>query len=477
MIEAFGFFVVFIISVLIIKLFSKSLPLNLDVTMKNRLIFIVILAIVLKLVIVGVWYLNVGHSFYMYSDLSTRDSGFYDWSGQYLANYFRQGILFRQEFLNLYGDSLGFPYYVGLIYAFFGHHQIMVSIFNTLASVVLALLMFHIALTLFNNRKIAFWTLIFNLFYSHYVSQSYYLLKDMFLVFLIVIFCWLFMKIGKNRINLLNYFGLFVVTIGIYFIRSLTVLILIGLGGLHLILGLGLKERKVLKSILVLLICLTAIIGLGRLSPRGRTTFEKIEYFSTEEYRGEESTPAYLRGTRGTKEIISSIGSSPLNAFKDLIRSVILIYWGPTYFYQRSGANLFYAYGRFVFWENLGGLMRIFLMPMVIFGFFYCLRKKKSESFLFYSFVVIWTVVMMLTGNAERWALSLMPFVLMFGAVGVVNFNKIKPFYIPYLLLFNLLIAANITLHESLIVAKPLFILTSLGLLWGICRYRQALRK
>jgi len=473
MIEIFGFiFVVFAI-VLIVRLFSKSLPVNLDLTMKNRIVFLVILALVVKLTIVLVWYSKAGHSFYVYGDGSTRDSGYFDWSGKYLASYFRQGRFFDPELLHLYGEHIGFPYYVGIIYAVFGHHQLMISVTNTLLSVVMALPMFHIVLHLFNNRKIGFWTLILNLFYPHYISQSYYILKDMLLVFLIVIFIWLVVRIRENRANFFNYFWVIMVTLDIYFIRSQLAVILIGIGGLHILIGLGFGEKRAIKALFFLLICLSLVITFGSLSPRGRSVFEKIEdfYIGQKGYRGE-AAPQYLEGATGPKDIILRIVSNPASASKDFVKSLVVIYWGPTYFYQRSGANFFYAYGKFVFWENLGAIMRIFLMPMVIYGFFHCLRKRKVETFLLYGFVALWTFVMMVIGGDERWSMDLMPFVLLFGAVGLVNFDRIRPFYVPYILAFNLLIAANITSYQNLIVAKPLAILTFVALLWGLLRYK-----
>lgn len=478
MAEAFLFFVVLMVSVLIVNLFSKSLPKGLDGGMRNKLILIVVIAIILRLLIVAFWHLKVGHSFYVYGDWSTRDSGYYDWAGRHLAQYFQKGILLKREFFHLYGESLGFPYYVGLIYALFGHHQIMVSIFNTLASIILALLMFHIAWTIFNDRKIALWVLIFNLFYPHYVSQSYYLLKDVLLILLLVIFSWLIIRIQENRASLINYVEISMVLTAVYFIRSHLVIILIGLGGLHLIVSLGFKERKVIKTLLFMLICLSLTAGFGTLSPRGRTVFEKIEdfYIGQGGYRGE-ATPTYLEGATGPKDIGQRMVRHPASALKDFARSLVFIYWGPTYFYQRSGANLFYAYGRFVFWENLGAIMRIFLMPMVIFGFFYCLRKKKVETFLFYSFSAFWTLVMMLSGSGERWSMDLMPFTFMFGAIGIVNFDKIKPFYVLYILAVNILIATNITLYDNLIITMPLAILTLLSILWGLLRYRYVVSK
>jgi 4-amino-4-deoxy-L-arabinose transferase-like glycosyltransferase len=466
----FNISAIIVIIVLTIKIFYSSIPESFDESWKRRILFILISAIILKLTIMGIWYLKVGHSFYI-QEGSTKDSGLYDWAGQVLASYFKQGIFFRPEFYRAYGQTLGVHYYNGFIYALFGHYHIMVSIFNTLAAVILALLMFHIGLSLFQDKKVAYYCLLFNLFYPHYISQSYYVLKDILLLFLTVLFCWLVVRVSKNRNRLLDYLWLLMIAGWLYFMRSPMAITLLVIAGLHLVVGTGFKERRRLKTLLLLLICLGAILSLGKLQPEGRSGFERIEDFTTESYR-RIATPHYLIGAKGPKEILfRSIKNLP-SALKDFIQGIILIYWGPTYFYQRSGANLFYAYGKFVFWENLGAIMRLFLMPMVIFGFFYSLRRKTTEAFLFYGFTVIWTFALIYTGSVERWAMDVMPFTLMFGAVGTVNFQRIKPFYILYILLLNICLAGNITLHHELVVAKPLVMLTFLGILWGFLKYK-----
>ena len=113
-------------------------------------------------------------------------------------------------------------------------------------------------------------------------------------------------------------------------------------------------------------------------------------------------------------------------------------------------------------------------MPMVIYGFFHCLKTRKTQMFLFYGFAVLWTFLMIIVGSDERWSVDLMPFTMMFGAIGVVHFEKIKPFYIPYIVIFNLFIVTNATLFDHLIVAKPLLILTAVGILLGLYKYRHA---
>lgn len=464
----FNITAIIIIITLIIRLFSKSIPESFKGEQRRKLLFILAVAIIVKLAIVCIWNLKIGHSFCMY-DGRPKDSGFYDFAGWELAHYFKQFVFYRQGFLKIYGKEIGYPYLLGIIYAVFGHNHIMVSIMGALSSIVIAILIFHIVYSLF-NEKIAYWTFVFNLFYPHYVSISYYILKDIWILLLITLFGWLIIRTKRKENHLTDYLWFLIVTLCLYFFRPLLCFLLIIISSLHFILNSSFKQRKFAKTIFLLLISLNIILGLRKLySTYGRTPFERLEYFKIgyEGYRGE-TTPGYLEGARGPKEIIFRIIINPMAALKDFLRGMIMIYWGPTYFYQRSGPVLFFASGNFVFWENLAGIMRIFLMPMVIFGFFYCLKNKKTETFLFYSYLIIWTFLIIIIGSGNlRWILCLMPFTLMFAAIGVVNFDKIKPFYILYILILNILIAANITIYDNLIVAKPLAVLTLIGVIFA----------
>jgi len=118
------------------------------------------------------------------------------------------------------------------------------------------------------------------------------------------------------------------------------------------------------------------------------------------------------------------------------------------YIYARSGPTLHPYYpteSAFrALLESTSGLLVGLLMPMIVYGIVYCLRYKKRESFLFYAFTITTTLSLLLIGNVLRWRLPMMPFVLMFAAVGsIVYFRKIKGLYPLYISLYAILIGLN----------------------------------
>jgi hypothetical protein len=438
---------------LILKWFSKC--------EQSKLLWLLLSVIIIKLFIVIGWYIIAGDNL----DDVWVDTYYYDWAGQYLANYFRDFIFYKTSFMDLFGSYIGSYYYIGIIYTLFDHYPLMVSIINTLAGIVIAILIYKIAVFLF-DRKIAKWTFIFNLFYPYYIHISYYLLRDMLVTFLVVTSTWnlLRTKTGQVRYYLFLISSIFV----LYFVRSPLAIILLGLCGLHLIFEFNFGHNKILKTLFVTIVSIFLFVGFsGFIQPSGRTAFEKITDIRIEET---ESTASFLEDAQGIEEILSRVKANPLAFLKHSLRDTILIFWGPFYFCSSSGPALFHKYGRFIFWENLRSLFMFFLMPMVIYGGYHCFRYKKKETFIFYSFTVTLIFILMFMGNVLRWGLPMMPFVLMFGAVGVTYFNKIKPFYLIYILMLNLLVFMNATLKESTIMGLSFAAITLGGILFSLIR-------
>jgi hypothetical protein len=442
---------------LILKWFSKC--------KQPKLLWLLLLVISGKLAIVIGWYIIAGNNL----DKVWLDSYYYDWAGQYLANYFRNFVFYKTSFMDLFGSYIGGYYYVGIIYAIFGHYPMMVSIINTLVSIVIAILMYKIADSLF-GQKVAKWTFTFNLFYPYYIHISYYLLRDIIIVFLVVVSAWSLLRI--KTVQTRSYIFLISSISVLYFVRAPLAIILLGLCALHLIFEHDVSQNKILKILFVTMVSIFLFVGFsGFIQSSGRTVFEKFTDIRIEQT---ESTASYLEGAHGIGEILGRVRAHPEIFLKYSLRDMLLIFWGPFYFCSSSGPAMFHKYERFIFWENLRSLFMFFLMPMVIYGGYYCFQNKKKETFIFYGFITTLILILIFVGNVLRWGVPAMPFVLMIGAVGCTRFEVIKPFYLPYLLLLNVLVIGNATLYDSLIVAKPLAIFTITGIIWSLYRYRYS---
>lgn len=459
--------VVLTIIVLILRQFLKSLPSELSIRERKELFWMVILGIGFKFGVVLGWYFLREHNL----DAVWKDTYIYEEGGWYLATQFKDFVFYRPGFEKIYGFYPGYYYFVGIIYALFGHYGWMVSIFNTLTTIVFALLTYFIAYQIFDGR-VARLALIFNLFFPNYIPFSFYILKDAVTVFLVVSIGWGVFKAMKVK-NPFYWLISLLFSVLLYFFRPHLAVVVVGVCGLHSIFS-GFKRGGFLKSLLTVATILVTLIYLGGyIQPGGRSTFERIREIrlGTSGYGGEQ-LPPFLEGAQGFSEIFSRIISNPEGFIKYSVKETTLALFGPTYFYARSGPALFYKYGRFVFWDNLTALFKFFLLPPILYGFLYLIRKKKRDIFLIYGFPIIWALGLYFNPDWFRWYMPAMPFVLIIGALGWTKFDKIKPFYIPYLLLLNLLVIANATLYDSLIVVKPLALFTFGGIGWVLYRHR-----
>ena len=448
---------------LLIRWFARHLTQK-DYPERHTLVTVFAVAIFLKLALVIVWYSIVGHNF----DKVWQDTYFYDWGGEYLSRHFREFTFYKPVFSNLFG-SFGGYYYIGIIYTIFGHYPLMVSIINTLISVAIAVLMFKVAESFF-GRKAARWTLILNLIYPYYISISYYLLRDIIIALAVTAAAWFLVKIKQRKSA---YCFLVAFLLLLYFLRPPLAAMFLGLCAVHMLLNYHAGESRVFKTVFIVGVAVLMVVGFwGLVHMSGRTAFEKIANIQIQDV---EYSSVYSEDARGITGAVQLVKANPTAFIKHGFHTFILTFWGPFYFCARSQAALFQKYGRFIFWENLRSLFMVALMPMVMYGLYLCLRKKRTETFIFHSFIAGLTVVLLFTGNAIRWGLPMMPFVLMFGAVGLKHFDDVKAFLAPYLLLVNMVAVINLSYSSSIVFAMPLMILTAVGFLIVFLRCKQTL--
>jgi hypothetical protein len=446
---------------LMIRWFAKYLAQK-DYHERHTLVALFASAIFLKLAVVIIWYSIVGHNF----DKIWQDTYYYDWGGKYLSMHFRNFTFYKPAFSNLFG-SFGGYYYVGIVYTIFGHYPLMVSITNILLSVAIAVFMFKVAENIF-GRKAARWTLIFNLFYPYYISISYYLLRDIIIALTVTAAAWFLIK-NKQRKS--TYCFLVVFLLMLYFLRPPLAAMFLGLCAVHMLFNYHAGGSRVFKTMFIGGVTVLMIVGFcGIVQMPGRTAFEKIANTHIEDV---ESSSAYSEDVRGMTGAVQLVKAYPKSFIKHAVPTFIMTFWGPFHFCARSQAALFHKYGRFIFWENLRSIFMFVLMPMVLYGLYHCWKKKLKEAFIFHAFVVLMTMVLMFTGNEIRWGLSMMPFVLMFGAVGLVHFESVKVLYVPYMLLVNVVAVCNLTYSNNMIFAAPLTVLTLTGGLIVLLRYRK----
>ncbi len=462
---AFGIITLGIILAWMVKRFHQVLPENLPDRERRILITGILIAVLYNFSVVVMWYTAQGDNF----DNIWVDTIYYDLRSWVLAEQ-----LENFEFEPPNYDSPGYYYFVAILYVIFGRHLLLVSLYNTAAIIALALLTYFIAQRIFNPR-VAKLTLFFNLFFPNYIPFCFFMLKDAILSLFAVLTIWgaviLTEKKNPGRVIAFSIFALI-----LYLFRAQLAIPLVFICGFHIIYA-GKAWQRSKKTYLVLTGVLFGILMIGTyIVPSTRTAFDKINDFTIGPQGtgyGDSQTPGFLEGARGFPEIISRILSNPVAFSKYSTKQILWILVGPVNFYSKSGPSLFYKYGKFVFWENLTAVFKIFLTPMILYGFYHVMRHQRRTAFVVYFFSLSWTFVMLLTHNTFRWGLPMMPFYLMAGAVGCTYFDRIKAFYIPYILFFNIFMIGNAFMREDLFIAKLTLFVTAAGISLALLKNRR----
>ena len=168
---------------------------------------VLFLGLAIKLSLISIWYFAAGgHEF----NISVVDAELYDSLGNYIADRLRH---FELPYL-LDHEKIGFAYVVGILYVIFGSYSIVVSFFNAILSVWTAMMIFEITYTITKNNRAGIYAYIAAMFYPHFISASYLLLKDMMAAFSLVAIVWAVYCLNKISGKIL--FLIFMITLLAY---------------------------------------------------------------------------------------------------------------------------------------------------------------------------------------------------------------------------------------------------------------------
>jgi hypothetical protein len=436
----------------IVTLFRRTLPAAIEPPYARKLLQFLALGIVTKALVILMWYVAAGGQ--EVND-SLLDIISYDAYGRMVADYLRHfelPPLIVEEFAY-------FSYIVGFCYAIFGEYHIVVSIYNMIVTILIAIMVFHIAYKVTGNRSVSMYAYVLVMFYPHFMSASYYILKDVSVAFAVVGAAWS-LYCRKTFRGILISFLIFTLML-IYLRAPLGVMVLI-LGFVQLYINTFSKDdrRHYLKKVFFVgSVILIATFTLHNVNVADKPlsdfgyTIQEVE----QETGGE---PLRFEFTLGTMtDILHLLVSHPFLFLKNLVIATIRTFYGPFFLYAQTGPTL-QPYdpsevGFRAVLEATSGMLTGLLMPMIIYGFYSCVRFTGRRTFLLWSFVLIQLILLVWAGIILRWRLPLIPMVMIFAGIGLLNYAaKLKRFYTLYVILFVLGATINVTWEQHFLIAK-----------------------
>lgn len=303
--------------------------------------------------------------------------------------------------------------------------------------------MYHIAFRLF-NPKVAKWTLLLTLFLPFFIHTSFYIVKDNIVTFLVVAAAWSLIRFNEKGIKFGGILLPLIFLLCLLAFRPQYAILLGILMPLQLIFSRSSFGKSRIPFALIFLALFVGIVSY--IQPQGQPGLSvmQTQTFTPTAYHTE--YPDFLKGVspRNPSDLWGRIVTYPTAFIAYSLENLFLLFWGSSMLYSRTGPTFHPA------WWQLDAIFRIILMPMVLYGGYLALRYKPRKTFLFYSFAILLTVTLVLfTGADLRWGLPMMPFVMMFGAVGCSRFSQIRPLYPLYIVLFAIFAAWNVSLYSG----------------------------
>ncbi len=410
--------------------------------------------LVIKLSLISIWYFAAGgHEF----NMSVVDAEFYDSLGNYIGDRLRH---FAWPYL-MDQEKIGFAYVVGILYAIFGSYHIVVSIFNILLSVWTAMMIFEITYVITKNNHAGLYAYIAAMFYPHFISASYLLLKDMTAAFSLVAMVWAVYCLNKIPMKIL--FLTFMITI-LAHIRMQMAIVTVVLLAIQTVLNReNIFQRiniasKFIFNLGLVIIVVVAVIAFYNLEIGGQVVGESGYTLPTVEEGGlmVQEDVRIMPQCKGSANLFSEILARPVAYIIALAVSFIRIFFGPFFLYAAEGVNLTpYAPDEVGFravLESLGGLYTGLMLPFIVFGFFVFMKSNRRDVII-WGFPALWLVLMTLSMPIIRWRLPLIALVFVFFGMGIQFTERIKKIYPTYIIMLLFLLAFNASRLQGFVLS------------------------
>lgn len=405
------------------------------------------LAALVKTTIIVAWYLAVGG---YEINQSVGDSGGYDFHGWTLALSFRDGNFYLFSLPPwIQGHPPGYHYWIASIYALFGRHQILISLFNAVLSLWIAVMIHRIALALFDVRTARI-ALSCTLFYPHWLSASYFLLKDQATAFAATLALWTLYLGHRPEVRAL----IFAPAVAVLAAFRPPLAMTMGLVGIT---HLGLAGRLSPRRVMAFVLAASALFAVVSSVQYGDKDLTETGYTTG-------AAPGVFAGKRFTFTL-DSVGSfggavlgAPVTFASYAADSTIRFFYAPFFLFARGGPSLTpYHPAETPFralCEALGGIYTGLLMPLIVLGGYHCVRRRPLETFGATAWLFSGVLAIIFAGALVRWRLPFIAVAFLLAAVGWSQAHKIREIYGAYIAVYAALAGANATLDQDRIIFK-----------------------
>jgi 4-amino-4-deoxy-L-arabinose transferase-like glycosyltransferase len=353
------------------------------------------------------------------------------------VEYYYTGISLNDGYTNFvylinnihWPPHIGYEILVGILFKLFGVHQIIPPIFNCLIWITASYYFYYLCKYFVSDETALKCSVVLNI-YPLIMQYTIYILKDVTIMFLVILSMLNFMRIVFDKNNR-NLFYLVVVLCILSLFRTFYTFIIVI--WMLIVIILDKKQLKTIHRVSILLIMVIVCLLIGNLV--GFENLANIGYTRSEGGLGvfETTTRLEFNSFSSVVGIIHQVSNNIVEFLKYVFRMIFSILLGPTYWFSKSGSEWITKYNRFILFENLGSIFMIILFPGFIYSVFTRKRIIKNKKYIYlFLFLMLIGVVF---GGDVRWKLSMMPLIIMISYAGMREFEQNKHLRSMYILM------------------------------------------
>lgn len=307
------------------------------------------------------------------------------------------------------GDNWGMHYFVGIVYYLFGANPLLVQFISSIFGALTAVFVYFFAKDLFLNRRVARYSALAVAFLPAMIIWSAQLLKDGFVIFLLVIIMFAVNKLQK-RFDYLSIVILLFGLVGIWILRYY-IFYIVGIAAVGaLLLGTTITLPSLIRRVVVIGILIIGSLAFGI----QQVSQEQIESFNLE--RIQKTREAASDAAVSNSSIESDVDVSTVaGAFTALPIGMINILMAP-FPWQMGNLNQFLTLPEMVVWWAM--------FPFMFIGIKYTLKNRFRESVAIIMFslalLLAYSIYQGNVGTLYRQRTQIQIFLLIFAAVGYV---------------------------------------------------------
>lgn len=303
----------------------------------------------------------------------------------------------------------GLSYFIALIYYVIGRNPFAIQMISSVLGAACAPLMYFCARHVFQNTRVARATAVVVAVFPAMIIWSAQVLKDGFIVFMLVLGMFTIMQLQK-RLSYLNVAVLLLVMVGIFTLRFylFPILAVAAVGGF--LIGTQTSVESIVRRSLVLLVIGVALSFFGVLQ-RSQTQVAALDLNEIERVRRAGSTSTYAASGFNNEANVSTVGGAVAN----LPIGLATLYAAPFPWQMVKITQILLLPEMVAWWAAL---------PITFLGIWYCLKNRLRENVSILLFVAMLSLTYALTqgnlGTMYRQRTQIQVFLLMFTAVGII---------------------------------------------------------